>query len=171
MFKSMILQTLVFSAAVLAAAGCQQAATNSAAGFAPDEQMVAMKHLNNAQAARGAASDATLYSCHFDGPAVNSLGKAKLDLMLAAADNESDASVSVWMDVPDDQNADDRREAVKAYLRQRGLPSDRLVIGRGPNPAVDSPAAQGLKDLPKADSVDTSTSGATSSTAPPAGTP
>jgi len=84
---------------------------------------------------------------------------AKLDRMLK---DQADPPVEVWMNLPEDEKYESRRMSVAAYLKDKGLPSDEVVFGKG-NPDTDHPAAQGLKDLPKADQQDTSSSSSSGS--------
>jgi uncharacterized membrane protein YgcG len=131
-------------------AGCrQQAPVNHSEDFTSDDQPKAIDRLLDAQAARGAASDATLYDVHFDGAQLNSLGTAKLDLMVK---DGGALPLAVWMAVSEDDKMQMRRLAVAAYLKDKGVALDQVRFAIGPNPATGSPAAQGLKDLDKLDS-------------------
>jgi len=143
----------------LAAAGCSQTPIQHGEEFAADGQVSQVTKIADAQANRGARVDATLYPFHFDGKYLNALGMAKLDRMLK---DQADPPVEVWMNLPEDEKYESRRMSVAAYLKDKGLPSDEVVFGKGGNPATDHPAAQGLKDLPKADQ-DSSGSGTSSS--------
>ena len=148
------LNTLALGWMLLAAAGllagCQQQGTavNHGENFAPDNQPTAWQRLERAQSAAGAAEDATLYPYHFSGNNVNSLGRQKLDLMLAGAGTP----LSIWIDIPDDANAADRRASVLAFLKDRGVAAEQVVIATGANPATDHPADHSIKDLSKTDS-------------------
>jgi hypothetical protein len=149
-------------------AGCQQQTpVNHSEDFAADDQPKAIDRLMDAQAARGAAVDATLYADHFDGSQLNSLGTAKLDLMLK---DGGSLPISVWMAVPEDDKMQMRRLAVAAYLKEKGVPLDQIRFAAGPNPDTGSPAAKGLKDLDKleSDSTDSGNSSSPSSADPSA---
>jgi hypothetical protein len=152
--------TLPFLLIALAAAGCAQptVATNAEL-FAPDNEPKAMDLLLNSQANAGAASDATLFTCHFHGADLNSSGTTKLNLILA---DGGKGPLKIWMAVADDELAESRRVAVGTYLKDHGIPLEEIQFGRGANPDTDHPAAKGLLDLPKADSTD-STAGASPS--------
>jgi hypothetical protein len=134
--------------------GCAQptVATNAEL-FAPDNEPKAMNLLLNSQASAGAASDATLFTCHFHGADLNSSGTTKLDLILA---DGGKGPLKIWMAVADDELAESRRVAVGTYLKDHGVPLDDIQFGRGANPDTNHPAAKGLLDLPKADSTDSS---------------
>jgi len=149
MMNGITLRTVSMAAVLMLAAACQsKQPENHGEVFAPDDQPTAMDHLLDAQAARGARADATLYAVHFDGPNLNPLGMYKLDLMLK---DDSALPLSVWMDVPDDDSAQSRRMSVATYLKDRGIAPERVTFGHGPNPDVAHSAAQGLADLPKTD--------------------
>src|SRR5215208_3484973 len=71
------------------ALGCQSNPDRAIHGevFPPDEQIRPIDRAVDVQAAKAARADATLYTYHFDrGAALNSLGRAKLDLMLRGDD-------------------------------------------------------------------------------------
>jgi hypothetical protein len=129
--------------------GCQQAPVNHSEDFAADDKPKAMDRLLDSQAARGAAVDATLYADHFDGSQLNSLGTAKLDMMLK---DGGSLPMSVWMAVPEDDKMQMRRLAVAAYLKEKGVALDQIRFAAGPNPDTGSPAGKGLKDLDKLES-------------------
>jgi uncharacterized membrane protein YgcG len=159
------IQSVIFVAAI-AMGGCgqqQQPVVNHGEEFPADSQVSSVTKIAEAQADRGARSDATLYAIHFDGRYLNTLGMAKLDRMLR---DQADPPVEVWLAVPADEQLNARQMSVAAYLKDRGLPTDEVKFGKGANPATDSPAAQGLKDLPKADQ---DSSGISSGGAPSAG--
>jgi hypothetical protein len=165
MNKSIIIITFT-----LAAAGCQEAPPIShGEEFAPVGQVSQVTKIMDAQANRGARSDATLYPFHFDGRYLNALGMAKLDRMLK---DQADPPVSVWLNLPPDEQYEARRLSVAAYLKDKGLPPDEVVFGAGGNPDTNHPAAQGLIDLPKTDEASggTSSSGGSTGTTPNIGT-
>jgi len=143
-------RTILLTASILVMAGCQQqTAVNHADDFAPDDQPKAINRQADAQAERGAGADATLYKCHFDGVNLNSLGKAKLDLILKDSGGEA---LTIWMAEPDDASAQMRRLSVAGYLKDHGVAPEQVTFGSGANPDTDHPAAQSLKDLAKTDS-------------------
>jgi hypothetical protein len=143
-------RTILLTASIFLLAGCQQqTAINHADDFAPDDQPKAINRQTDAQAERGAGADATLYACHFDGANLNSLGKAKLDLILKDSGGEN---LTLWMALPDDASAQMRRLSVAGYLKDHGVAPEQVTFGSGANPDTDHPAAQSLKDLAKTDS-------------------
>jgi hypothetical protein len=144
---------LAAAAALLAlpAAGCQQnpggrdpAAVTRPGGeeFRPDDRPRAVHRFTAAQSAAGARNDAALRPQHFDGPDLNSLGQEKLDLMLK--DDGSTEPLVVYLDVPMDGQLGARREAIRVYLKDRGLNESQVRLEPGPNPATSSPAAPGV---------------------------
>jgi hypothetical protein len=148
MFSARQLNTIIMTGALLLAGGCQPAGTVHSEEFAPDDQPKMMDRILQTQYARGARSDATLYAVHFDGPNLNPLGMAKLDLMLK---DDSAFPLAVWMSVPEDEKAQSRRMSVATYLKDHGVPPEQVTFGQGANPATQHPAAEGLKDLVKQD--------------------
>jgi hypothetical protein len=144
MFKSIPVKSLIFGAAILYGAGCQPQTTSHGEEFPPDEKVSAVTRQNDTQAGRAARQDGTLNSCHFDGAELNSLGMARLDLMLK---DDSGTPLTIWMAVPDDENAAGRRFAVATFLKDRGLSADQIKFASGANPGMDHPAGQGIKDL------------------------
>jgi hypothetical protein len=171
-----------FAAAGLLAAGCSSQAPSTTATntdfIPPDSAPRDMTPLLYNQQANGAASDGTLYPCHFDGAYLNSLGVAKLDMILADPRHDT---LKVWLAVGNDDLSEPRRMAVGMYLHDHGVPLTQIQFGDGPNPQTLHSAAKGLTDLPKTDSTesDSSSSSASGSTpvststgsAPPTGGP
>ena len=171
MKKTTLLKSIQFVAAAILFSGCAQTApVEHSEAFAPDDQPRAINRLMDAQAARGAASDATLFTCHFTGANLNSLGTSKLDLMLA---DSSTGTMKVWMAVADDDLAQARRMSVGDYLKNHGVPLEQIQFGQGANPDTDHSALKGLSDLPKTDSDSGSTgsSGGSTNSSPTNSTP
>src|SRR5512133_3478339 len=99
--------------------GCSH---RSPADLPPDDAPCASHCLANVQAANAARADAMLYPHHFDGEHLNSLGRAKLDALLAS-DRQADP-LTVYLNLPDsekDSGNEGRRAAVSRYLHDRGL--------------------------------------------------
>jgi len=147
-------------AAVCLAAGCQNDRHNHAMHgelFPPDEQVRPVDRAIDVQAAAAARSDATLYTYHFDrSAALNSLGKAKLDLMLRDDDDASPLVVYLDLRGPADAgktiDGRDRQEAaVRHYLADRGVAEAQLELRSGPNVDYTRPARDGLRGLHKLD--------------------
>src|SRR5688572_22529468 len=82
------------------AAGCQRKDIEVVRGedFRPESERRSVAYFVEAQAASGARADATLRPYHFNGAELNSLGRAKLDLMLK--DDEAAAPLLVFLEVP-----------------------------------------------------------------------
>ena len=136
--------------AALLAVGCQTD-ESSITDFFPDEEVRSTQNFMTAQAAAGARADATLRTVHFDGDHLNSLGEAKLDLLLK--DDDSSNMVVVYMDVPqDDENLKARRDAVVTYFEDRGVTKDSIEFKAGSNPGQTSLAAEHLNRLSKTES-------------------
>ncbi len=93
----------LLAALALVTACEQQTGRNYAINFNPDVEKQEQGQLLDTQKEAGAQSDATLYADHFDAAALSSLGKAKLDLMLA--DSHSKNPMAVYLDIPNDSQA------------------------------------------------------------------
>jgi hypothetical protein len=123
-------------------------AVNHSEDFTPDDQPKAIDRLLDAQAARGARNDATLYAVHFDGPDLNSLGAAKLDWMLK---DDSALPLAIWIAVPADEQSAARQASVTTYLKDHGLKPEQIQFNAGPNPHTDYPAASADRDASNSD--------------------
>jgi hypothetical protein len=116
--------------------------------FQPDSDTRAVREVNTAQAAAGARQDATLYAVHFDPAGLNSLGRRKLDLMLA--DETPAEPLTVYLDLPagtKDQDVQNDRQSVLAYLKDRGLQDSQIALADGPNPRAAASAADAVANL------------------------
>lgn len=108
--------------------------------FAPEGTLRDTNKFMMAQAAAGARSDATLRKVHFDAGRLNSLGMAKLDLMLQ--DERVADPLIVYLDIAkDDAFRPDREDAVTAYLRDHGLSGAQVQLEQGFNPHNETAAA------------------------------
>jgi len=137
---------------VLMTTGCQKDSTpvNHAEDFATEVEVRETTHLEQTQKAAGARDDATLFPQHFDGPGLSSLGTTKLDMMLA--DSHSANPMLVYLAIPDDGVAQERREAIDRYLEDRGgLKTEQIKFQSGPNPQTLSPADGNLRNYDKTD--------------------
>jgi hypothetical protein len=139
------LKTTCFLAAastILLATGCQsdtQQAENDASHS--QAEVTETARLEHTQMAAGQRAECTLYPDHFDGPTLSSLGTNALDLVLE--DSHSCNPLVVYMAVPEDDYAQDRRLAIGRYLEDRGgLKPEQIEFRSGPNPetyhAVDT---------------------------------
>jgi hypothetical protein len=101
-----------------------------------------------AHAEAGARGDGTLYAFHFNGDALNSLGREKLDLMTAEhEDGATTAPTMIYLNLRSDEHADARREAAMAYLKEQGVDENSVKFVAGPNPDATSPAAAHLSRI------------------------
>jgi hypothetical protein len=98
-----------------------------------------------AQAASGARQDATLYAADFDQRGLNSLGQQKLELMLA--DEQPTEPLTVFLDLPSYASIANDRQAVTAYLKDRGLQDTQIAVKDGPNPHAFGSAADAITNL------------------------
>jgi len=121
--------------------------------FYPEDAQRDSTTLEMTQAANGSLADGTLYPVNFSGDQLNSLGEAKLDRMLQA---DPPLPIKVWMAIPDDNQSEARREAVGAFLKDRGLLVDQITFGVGPNPDSYSTSDNALAGYTKQESTDVS---------------
>ena len=120
--------------------------------FFPDESdQTPVKHFSDAHIAAGAARDATLRPHHFTGPAINSLGREMLDLMLASRVADQPLAVYVAMN-EDDKLLEPRRERIAAYLSDAGLAKEQFELHIGVNPDQLAPAAPIMARMIKTES-------------------
>ena len=134
--------------AVALLAGCQSDKAAQEPFFAPDDQPRLTQAVIETQAARGARADATLYNAHFDGPTLNSLGRAKLSLMVK--DNDTALPVVVYVNVTEESAA--RRDAVVRHLTDAGLTEEQVRTVAGHNPGTLHPAGPSIERLSKTES-------------------
>jgi hypothetical protein len=152
MYKELIMTTgnkiqwlvrLTAAAALLAtASGCSTEKTDAAQvvhgeEFVPYDAERPVYQFSTMQAANSARADATLRAYHFDGTALNSLGEERLDLILRNGDTPT--PLTVYLDLPaDDSRTQRRHNVVTAFLTDRGLSADQIVLKSGPNPDSNS---------------------------------
>lgn len=137
------------AAALVAAVGCHSSSTQPpllhGEHFVPDDQPHAVDHIAAAQAARGARADATLRPVHFNDAGLNSLGRQKLEFMLA--DEDAAQPVVVYLDLPPASDPAPARQAVADYFKARGLAENQFRLVDGPNPKTLSPSTDALTGL------------------------
>lgn len=164
---------IVAFAAALLLAGCQYKSENldpTLEGFFPnDEGTSKPAQFADIQAAAGARYDAMLHRQHFDGARLNSLGEEKLTLMLK--DDDAPGPVLVYLNIDEKGKfSGARKEAVVAYLKDKGLKDDQIKLEFGENPDTRSPAARHLANQIKLEGAATSGPGSiTSTTSAPGG--
>ena len=144
-------------AALGLAAGCGSSGSDKAMHgelFPPDEAIRPVDRMVEVQSAAAARADATLNAYHFDqGAALNSLGRAKLDLMLR--DDDDSLPLVVYLDVRDASGPTDKqRDAVRHYLADRGVAETQVELRDGPNLTYTRPARDGLRGLRRLEGPD-----------------
>ena len=158
---------IICGAALYAVAtGCQRDNANAIHGemFPGDGDERAVDRFVRVQSASAARADATLNDNHFDrGGELNSLGRAKLDLMLK--DDEASLPMVVYIDVRHPDNgqraaavADRCQDSARRYLADHGLADDRVEFRTGPNFGYRHPARDGLRGLRRLQGEDTAAS-------------
>ncbi len=142
-------------------AGCANVGVRD---FPPPEQIRASQQVFATQAASGARADANLYSAHFDGGRLNSLGETKLSAMIA--DDDAAMPMRVYLAAATDDAAlrRARHEAIEVYLQDVGLHSDQIDVIDGANPGAVSPADSHLKRMGKTESGSSDSEGAGAAT-------
>jgi hypothetical protein len=110
------------------------------------------ERLEHTQMTAGARAECTMYPDNFDGARLSSLGTHELDLILE--DSHSINPLVVYMDVPENDVAQERRLAVGRYLEDRGgLKPEQIEFHAGVNPDTYHAADQQLSDAPKTDTA------------------
>jgi hypothetical protein len=105
----------------------ENSAPESGAEITESEQLL------HTQECAGARAEATLYPEQFDGPGLTSLGTRALDLMLQ--DPHSCNPLVLYLDIPDDSLAEERRLTIGRYLEDRGgLKPEQIEFHYGTNP-------------------------------------
>lgn len=130
--------------ALLMLGGCTDQQAHRQAFF-PEKPGEGVYAAADIQAAAGARNDAMLRPLHFDGNKLNSLGQCKLDCMTRDA---GESVLTVYLDLPKDATAQ-RKDAVVAYLHEKGLKDSQISLKQGVNPATLSPSEDGLTRLSK----------------------
>ena len=151
MFMKHLKTTCILAATttILVAAGCQNQETDASHSQAEVTETETLEH---AQMVSGARAECTLYGSHFDGPGLSSLGTTRLDMILA--DSHSCNPLVIYMAVPEDDYAQDRRLAVGRYLEDRGgLKPEQIEFQTGPNPATNYPVDDQLTTYSKTDTA------------------
>ncbi len=153
MRKNVILAGFATIASLLLVA-CQNPESST---FQPEDELRSVDMVANAQAAAGARADAMLYPMHFDGAALNSLGKQKLEMMIAAGNK---ATLVVYLDLPKgDAMASDRTKAVGDFLGGKGMQASAFKVEMGPNPASHNMSQPGIARLSKTENPGMSSEG------------
>lgn len=106
--------------------------------FLRDDETSAVTRIADRQTAAGARTDATLRAYHFTHAGLNSLGREKLDFILADR-GQAEGELVVYVDVEGDEanrrHADARRASVSEYLTSRaGLSEGEFRLESGFNP-------------------------------------
>ena len=135
-------------ATILLATGCSTECDTSHS----EAEITETVCLLHTQAASGARAECTLYAEQFDGPTLSTLGTSTLDLILA--DSHLCNPLVIYLAIPEDQYARDRRLAIGRYLEDRGgLKPDQIEFHPGPNPASYHAVDVQLGYYPKTDTA------------------
>jgi hypothetical protein len=102
----------------------------------------------DAQAAAAVRADSTLIGSDFTGGELNDRGRERLDTMFSGT-----PQTTVYLNFPESDMMDKRREQVQLYARTKGIDDTTLKFVSGPNPARYSPAAGHLTRMPRSEST------------------
>jgi hypothetical protein len=137
--------SLACAGALILISGCEPAQRHDE--FSTDQQnTLSVDEVLERQATAGAAADATLNSSHFDGAALNELGRTKLNAII----QKNGAPATVYVNVAD--GAPDRIGAVTRYLKDAGASAQNIKVEAGPNPNATVLASEGIKRMQKTES-------------------
>ncbi len=150
---------LAAASTILLATGCTQSENDAAHSQA---EITETNRLMHTQEVSGARAECTFYADQFDGPTLSTLGTSTLDLALA--DSHSCNPLVIYMAVPEDQYAQDRRLAIGRYLEDRGgLKAEQIEFRSGPNPDTYHPVDVQLGYYSKTDTAADQGGGSSSS--------
>jgi hypothetical protein len=142
MMKRMTILATATAATMLALTACNnknEAAQNAI--FKPDGEERVSRFVD-VQAANGARNDGMLYAHHFDAGQLNSLGRAKVLLMLEDTGSGGEPGVVHLVDVGEGDLLAQRKQSVELYLK----------TAEGPNKLAFHPAAPNLVRFAKTES-------------------
>src|SRR4051812_43866112 len=139
---------ITFTVASAAITGCKQEVSHQL--FARESEVKDMDRFAAAQSAAGARQDGMLYSHHFAGTELNSLGRSKLHLM--ATDKATTEPLAVYLNTNNDPLSTERQAAISKYLHEHGLAIADIHVKTGPNPSATYPASAGLIRYSKTES-------------------
>jgi hypothetical protein len=149
------LKTTCFVAAattILVATGCSDTQQSENDAAHSQAEISETEHLEHTQTAAGYRAEGTLYPDYFDGPTLSSLGTTALDLTLD--DSHSCNPLVLYLDIPEDSYAQDRRLAIGRYLEDRGgLKPEQIEFRSGVNPAAFHPVDVQLGYYAKTDTA------------------
>lgn len=140
---------LAASTIVLFAVGCDSQPPSENDTAHSKAEITETTQLEQTQEVAGARAECTLYPDQFDGATLSSLGTTALDEILA--DSHSTNPLVIYMDLPsDDKYTQDRQQAVKRYLEDRGgLKAVQVEFHNGANPTITTPVAVQLGNYGK----------------------
>ncbi len=118
--------------------------------FGSEKDVKDMDRFAAAQSAAGARQDGMLYSHHFAGSELNSLGRSKLHLM--ATDKPATEPLAVYLNTSNDPLSADRQSAITKYLQGHGLAAADIQVKTGLNPNATYSASSGLIRFSKTES-------------------
>jgi hypothetical protein len=136
----------IFAASLVLSTGCMEPAQRHDEFESDMQETLSVDEVLERQAMAGAAADATLNSSHFEGSALNELGRTKLNAII----QRNNGPATVYVDVADTAPA--RVTSVTQYLKDAGASSQNFKVEAGPNPKTTVAAVEGLKRMQKTES-------------------
>jgi hypothetical protein len=113
--------------------------------FTPTSDKAELDAFYDRQVAAETYADPSLYAVHFTGDNLNSLGKAKLDSLLASC--ERPALVEIYLTGSPD--TPEHHQAITKYLASHGCKADQFAFVTDPNPNSYTLARRSIADLDK----------------------
>ncbi|HEV8378951.1 MAG TPA: hypothetical protein VGP99_08885 [Tepidisphaeraceae bacterium] len=142
------LPIITFALASATFTGCKQEVSHKL--FQRETEIHDMDRFAAAQSAAGARQDGMLYSHHFSGTELNSLGRSKLHLM--TLDKPATEPLAVYLNTTNDPLAHERETTIGKFLQDHGLTASDMQIKMGANPRAAYPASSGLIRYSKTES-------------------
>jgi len=141
-----IVRCLIFAVA-LGLPACSEKQSDPAESLFDSREPKALARTIGVQVDNAAAADATLYAVHFDGVAINALGRAKIHAMLRSRAKTE----IIYVDSPAGL-ASARQGSVGEYLRSLGLAAEHVGVQAGADPRSLHPVAGDLERMSKTES-------------------
>lgn len=154
MTRTITANLLLLAAIALTAGGCNSSRYDkNAYDFDPERSRT--RAILDAQYAKGAAQDAALSPHHFEGTALNGLGRDKIDWIMAYGKRQGRLVVHVDIVGADATSAEPMLQSVRDYLTASGVTvtGDMVVLGPSPRTSNASDTIAGVRRLEQRDNA------------------